>query len=68
MSLLIEAFNAIDSDHSGSISSHEIGDLLKGMGTRATIEELDDMVREERESMTRIFLIEILNLASLNWE
>ena len=39
-----KAFDSIDTDHGGSISSHELADVLKAMGTRATAEELADMV------------------------
>ena len=42
--MLHDAFNSIDMDMSGAISTSELADLLKSMGTRATIEELEDMV------------------------
>lgn len=45
MAVLHDAFNSIDNDMSGAISTSELADLLKSMGTRATIEELEDMVR-----------------------
>ena len=44
MAVLHDAFNSIDMDMSGAISTSELADLLKSMGTRATIEELEDMV------------------------
>ena len=40
-----EAFNSIETDLSGSIGTGELANLLKDMGTRATIEELEEMVR-----------------------
>ena len=44
MHILHKAFNSIDEDHGGSISAQELASVLKSMGTRATIEELNDMV------------------------
>ncbi|GFH11279.1 uncharacterized protein HaLaN_06754 [Haematococcus lacustris] len=41
-----EAFDAIDTNENGALSSHELAQVLRMMGTRATVEELSDMVRE----------------------
>lgn len=45
MSLFKEAFTVADLNGDGTIDAHEIGSVLRDMGTRATVEELRDMVR-----------------------
>lgn len=44
LSAIYEGFCLIDTNHSGTISSGELAAVLKAMGTRATAEELEDMV------------------------
>lgn len=39
-------FNSIDKNRSGTLSTRELAAVMKAMGTRATIEELEDMVSD----------------------
>ena len=46
MAELREAFNLFDTDGSGSISTHELGEVLNTLGEPATEEELGTIIAE----------------------
>lgn len=43
---LIEAFNDLDKDHSGTITKEEFGDFMRKLGYRPTLVELQEMMEE----------------------
>ncbi|KAJ9534565.1 hypothetical protein QJQ45_022081, partial [Haematococcus lacustris] len=63
-----EAFDAIDTNENGALSSHELAQVLRMMGTRATVEELSDMVRElDRSGSDEISFQEFMLFIMFKW-
>ena len=56
-----EAFSLFDRDGDGTIDSDELGTVMRSLGHQPTEEEVEDMIREVRQKLTRYYTRLFLN-------